>query len=83
MSHSYTRLLPFCISSCCIFEDCTCVLDSFEDVYNGKGVILYQHGKMKGKREMRKEEDGKEKEEDKEKKDFIPFNNLHPVVANV
>ena len=48
MSTSYKRLLTIIPSPDCVFQDCTRILDSFEAVYNSKGVILDEHGTRTG-----------------------------------
>ena len=83
MSASYHRLLTMVPTPNRVLEDCSRVLDSFEAVYNRKGVILDEYGARRGRRDVRRD-DGKEiRGGSRQKKAYTRVENLHPDIASV
>ena len=83
MSSSYNRLLQIVPTPNRILEDCARVLDAFEAVFKNKGVILDQYGERKGRREVSKQDEEKQRGGSRKKTEYKSHDNLHSVVASV
>ena len=85
IASSYNRLLAICPTSDRVLQDCSRVIDSFQAVFDAKGVILEEVGeRRRGRRRVSREDEEESKRGGaREKKEYNGRNNLHPALSTV